>query len=148
MLPRIHMGLAVRDLDASLAFYTKLLQVEPTKVREGYAKLEGTEPSINLTLNQSKTAVVHHSTEHFGIEVDSTEQVVAAHGRMKAAGYATLSEEGVTCCFAVQDKVWIVDPDGYRWEVYVRHADAEVHSIPQKPVTDEECCADDEPACC
>lgn len=147
MLPRIHIALVVRDLDASIAFYSKLLQVEPTKVREGYAKLEGREPSVNLTLNQSTTAAVHHTTEHFGIEVDSTEHVVAAHGRMKAAGFATLSEEGVTCCFAVQDKVWIVDPDGYRWEVYVKHADAEVHSIPQGAVSDDECCAD-QPACC
>ena len=148
MLPRIHMGLAVRDLDASLAFYTSLLRVEPTKVRPGYAKLEGIEPSINLTLNQTDTLPARHATEHFGIEVGSTEQVVEAHGRMKAAGYATLSEEGVTCCFAVQDKVWIIDPDGYRWEVFVRHADAEVHSIPNEAADDEGCCADVASACC
>lgn len=149
MLPRIHLGLAIRDLDASLAFYKTLLGVEPTKVREGYAKLEGIQPAINLTLNQTDTPAPHHSVEHFGIEVDSTEQVVAAHGRMQAAGYATLSEEGVTCCFAVQDKVWIVDPDGYRWEVFVRHADADVHSIPQEAVQKEDgCCVPSESSCC
>ena len=130
--PRIHMGLAVSDVEKSLTFYRALLGVEPSKVKPGYAKLESDAPSINLTLNQTTEPSVFAMPGHFGVEVGSTELVAEANERMRAAGFATENEDGVTCCFAVQDKVWISDPDGHRWEVYVKLADAEIHSGPSK----------------
>lgn len=139
-LPRIHLALGVADLAKSLAFYRALLGVEPTKEKPGYAKLESAAPSINLALNETKNLTEIRTPMHFGVEVDSTEKVAAAHDRMRAAGFETENEEGVTCCFAVQDKVWIEDPDGHRWEVYVRHADADVHSLPSTKTADAACC--------
>jgi len=116
---RVHIGLPVRDLDASVRYYTTLLGAGPSKQREGYAKFEVAEPPLNLSLNVSQRPEGEHPTRHFGVQVKSTAEVVAAHGKLRAAGFATFDEEGVTCCFAVQDKVWSVDPDGNRWEVFV-----------------------------
>ncbi|MEM1416453.1 MAG: ArsI/CadI family heavy metal resistance metalloenzyme [Myxococcota bacterium] len=136
---RLHVALPVRDLELSRKFYETLLGVPPTKVRDGYVKFEAAAPSVNLTLNATAEAVAHHPTSHFGVQVKSTEAVLALHGQLRAAGFATASEEGVTCCFAVQDKVWAIDPEGHRWEVFVvLEADAEVHSAPPKELGDEE----------
>lgn len=130
---RMHVALPVADLDASLAFYRALLQAEPTKVKEGYAKLEVASPPLNLSLNAVAEAPGLDPVRHFGIQVKSTAEVLAHHERMRAGGFTTMNEEGVTCCFAVQDKVWIVDPDGNRWEIFVVLDDgAEVHSAPQR----------------
>jgi len=130
---RMHVALPVADLEASVAFYQALLQREPSKVKEGYAKFEVASPPLNLSLNAVTEAPVPDAVRHFGIQVKSTDEVVAHHGRMRAAGFATMNEEGVTCCFAVQDKVWIVDPDGNRWEVFVVLDDtSEIHSAPQQ----------------
>lgn len=128
---RVHVALGVRDVPQSVAFYRSLFQMEPTKRREGYAKFEVQEPPLHLTLNATAQPVGSREPEHFGVQVKSTTEVIAHHARMRAAGFTTMSEEGVTCCFAVQDKVWIVDPDGHRWEVFVvLEADAPVHSLP------------------
>lgn len=128
---RVHIALGVRDLERSLAFYRSLLKAEPVKVREGYAKFEVHEPPVNLTLNATAGGVGSRDPEHFGIQVKSTDEVVACDERMRAGGFKTMNEEGVTCCFAVQDKVWAVDPDDHRWEVFVvLEADAPVHSLP------------------
>lgn len=141
---RIHVALGVHDLEASLAFYRTLFQQEPTKLRDGYAKFEVADPSVNLTLNATAAATGTRGPEHFGIQVGSTAEVGAHHGRMRAAGFSTTSEEGVTCCFAVQDKFWAVDPDGHRWEVFVvLEADADAYyEPPEAAETDAEpCCA-------
>lgn len=136
MTPRIHIALAVRDLDASRAFYRVLFQSEPTKERPGYAKFEPGNPSLNLTLNQATEAPT--AKTHYGIEVGSTEEVTSAIQRLQDAGLATEIEEQTTCCYAVQDKVWVNDPDGNPWEVFVvTDADAPTHSgpAPEESVT-------------
>lgn len=117
---RIHIALAVKDLERSLAFYRTLLGQEPTKTRLRYAKFEVTEPPVNLSLNEvgGKTGP-NNSVAHFGIQVKSTGAVSQANERLIAAGIATETEEKVTCCYAVQHKVWAADPDGNKWEVYV-----------------------------
>ena len=124
-MTRIHVSLAARDVAESRRFYETLFGVAPVKVKPGYAKFSVDAPSVNLSLVESERPGEPGPVRHYGIEVGSTEDVVAAHGRIRAAGFATMNEEGTTCCFAVQDKVWAVDPDGNRWEVFVVLEDAE-----------------------
>lgn len=117
---RIHMGMAVHDLERSIAFYRTLFGQEPTKLRPGYAKFEVAEPPVNLALNQvgGETGPCH-PVSHFGIQMKSTQEVQEVRDRLHQAGIETQLEEKVTCCYAVQNKVWATDPDGNKWEVYV-----------------------------
>ncbi len=117
---RIHLGLAVKDLATSVAFYRVLFGQEPTKTRPGYAKFEVAEPPVNLSLSEvgGETAP-SNPVAHFGIQVKSTEAVQGVADRLAQAGLATKAEENVTCCYAVQTKVWAADPDGNKWETYV-----------------------------
>jgi catechol 2,3-dioxygenase-like lactoylglutathione lyase family enzyme len=117
---RIHMGLAVEHLDSSIAFYSTLFGQEPTKRRPNYAKFEVAQPAVNLALNE--TGIKFPPTNpiaHFGIQVKSTRAVREVADRLKEAGYKISVEENVTCCYAVQNKIWAIDPDGNKWEVYV-----------------------------
>ena len=141
---RIHMGLAVQDLKRSVAFYSTLLGQVPTKSRAHYAKFEVAEPPLNLALNEVGGGTgPNNPVAHFGIQVKSTEAVDRIAVRLAAAGLATAVEDHVTCCYAVQNKVWATDPDGNKWEVYVvLDNDAEQHHSSQS-----DCCAAD-PACC
>ena len=117
---RIHMGLAVTDLERSLAFYRTLFGQEPVKTRPRYAKFEVVEPPVNLSLNEvGGETGPNNPVTHFGIQVKSTGAVREVSERMTNAGIATETEENVTCCYAVQNKVWATDPDGNKWEVYV-----------------------------
>lgn len=114
---RIHVALESRDVERSIEFYRTLFGVGPTKVRSGYAKFEPADPPVNLSLNASAQA--RPASSHFGVQVKSTEAVQEAIARFEAAGLETEVEDQVTCCYAVQDKVWVKDPDGNAWEVFV-----------------------------
>jgi catechol 2,3-dioxygenase-like lactoylglutathione lyase family enzyme len=117
---RIHMALAVRDLERSVAFYCTLFGQPPTKTKPGYAKFEVAEPPVNLSLNAvGGPTAPSNAVAHFGIQVKSTAVVELVAARLKQAGLATTAEDNVTCCYAVQTKVWARDPDGNKWEVYV-----------------------------
>lgn len=117
---RIHIGLEVTDLERSLAFYRVLLGEAPVKERPGYAKFEPREPSLNLSLSEGGAAPARAAGGgHYGLQVQSTDAVAAVAARLQAAGIPTRTEEGTTCCYAVQDKVWAEDPDGRPWEVFV-----------------------------
>lgn len=120
---RIHVALAVADVERSREFYEKLFGVAPSKVRSGYAKFEVAEPPVNLALNQVKEARGRQDgISHFGIEVKSTRIVEEAAARLAGSGLATRRER-VSCCFADQEKVYVIDPDGHEWEVFVALAD-------------------------
>jgi catechol 2,3-dioxygenase-like lactoylglutathione lyase family enzyme len=117
---RIHVGLAVKDLAQSVAFYSTLFGQPPSKTRPHYAKFEVAEPPVNLSLNEvGGQTVPNNSVAHFGVQVKSTAAVQKAGRRLAAAGISTRVEEQVSCCYAVQNKVWATDPDGNPWEVYV-----------------------------
>ena len=136
-----HVSLNISNVDASVAFYEKLFGVAATKRRPGYAKFDLTEPSLNLTMQEAERSGVNAS--HFGIQVASTEDVGAAWTRFKAAGLPTLTENDTSCCYALQDKVWVEDPDGNAWEVFVVKGDAPVmQADPEK----KGCCAPRVPA--
>ena len=156
---RIHMGLAVKDLEQSVAFYRTLLGHAPTKTRPGYAKFEVAQPPVNLSLNRmSGKTGPNNAVAHFGIQVKSPEAVKAYSQRFADTGLETKIEEDVTCCFAVQDKVWVSDPDGNNWEVYVVLDDngAQHASSPndccgsdcRESERADDCCAQVIPSCC
>lgn len=119
-----HVSLNVTSIDASVAFYEKAFGVAATKRRPGYAKFDLQEPSLNLTMQEAPRTGVNAS--HFGVQVASTDDVLEARNRFESLGLKTFSEDDTTCCYAVQDKVWIEDPDGNSWEVFVVKADAQV----------------------
>ncbi|MDC0745682.1 ArsI/CadI family heavy metal resistance metalloenzyme [Polyangium mundeleinium] len=119
-----HVSLNVTNIDQSVAFYEKAFGVAATKRRPGYAKFDLEVPLLNLTMQEAPRTGVNAS--HFGVQVASTDDVVEAKARFEAAGLRTMTEEETSCCYAVQDKVWIEDPDGNSWEVFVVKADAAV----------------------
>lgn len=121
---KAHVSLNVTDIDQSVTFYEKAFGVPASKRRPGYAKFDLESPSLNLTMSEAPRTGVNAS--HFGIQVASTADVLEAKARFEAVGLATFSEEDTACCFAVQDKVWVEDPDGNSWEVFVVKADAPV----------------------
>ena len=117
---RIHMGLAVTDLERSKRFYETLLGVAPSKERPGYAKFEPQDPPLNLALNRVSVPETPRSpVTHYGIQVKSSVAVSKAAQRLAEAGLRVDVEGETACCYALQDKVWATDPDGNRWEVFV-----------------------------
>ena len=115
---KAHLALNVKDFGASLEFYRTLLGIEPSKVRTGYAKFDVQNPPLNLTLNQ---AVFNErgALSHLGIQVASTNDVLAIRKKWTDAGLLTRDEMQTNCCYALQDKTWVRDPDGNEWEVFV-----------------------------
>jgi catechol 2,3-dioxygenase-like lactoylglutathione lyase family enzyme len=117
---RVHMGLVVSDLQRSIAFYRMLLGQAPDKVRPHYAKFEVAEPPLNISLNETGGPTgPNNSIAHFGIQLKAIGPVKEIGQRLAKAGYALTTEENVTCCYAIQTKVWATDPDGNKWEIYV-----------------------------
>ncbi len=142
---RLHVAIAVRDVERSLPFYRTLFGQEPSKVRPGYAKFEVRDPPVNFTLNGGDWPSVEQGPRHFGIQVKSTAAVERAKHRIEAGGFPTWTEEQVSCCYAVQDKVWAADPDGHQWEVFVVTA-AEAGSSSKSPSQRGGSAAEAEPA--
>jgi catechol 2,3-dioxygenase-like lactoylglutathione lyase family enzyme len=120
---KMHLNLATRDLDASIAFYATLLDMRPMKQLGDYALFVSQEPGLELALDLD-SAVQPGSGEHFGIVVDSAEAVDKQAERLRSAGYTVDIEREETCCYAVQTKVWASDPDGRRWETYFVHEES------------------------
>jgi catechol 2,3-dioxygenase-like lactoylglutathione lyase family enzyme len=118
---RVQLALNVADLDQAVAFYTKLFDVEPAKVRPGYANFAINEPPLKLVLIEGGGAP--GTLNHLGIEVETTAEVTEAQRRLASEGLATTVEDEVACCYAVQDKVWVDDPSGAPWEIYTVLAD-------------------------
>lgn len=115
---KAHLALNVANVENSIDFYKKMLGIEPSKVRTGYAKFDVQNPPLNLTLNQvafqGKGAL-----SHMGIQVGTTEDVIAIREQWKERGLTPREEMQTTCCYALQDKAWVNDPDGNEWEVFV-----------------------------
>ena len=123
-MARIQLALNVSDLEAAVGFYTKLFGTAPAKVRPGYANFAVADPPLKLVLIEGPDAP--GSLNHLGVEVMSTDDVAAARSRLAASGLATATEDGVACCYAVQDKVWVDGPDAEPWEIYTVLAGVEM----------------------
>jgi catechol 2,3-dioxygenase-like lactoylglutathione lyase family enzyme len=156
MKSKFHISLNVNNLEQAVRFYTALLNAPPAKLKPGYAKFDLDEPSINLALEEAPVTSITGLT-HGGIRVTGIEQVLAAKLRLEEAGFKTLDEMGVNCCYAFQDKIWVADPSGYRWEVYILkedtdeagHSDAarQISSAQQDCCSKSESAAQQEPCC-
>ncbi|BBZ42774.1 ArsI/CadI family heavy metal resistance metalloenzyme [Mycobacterium parmense] len=122
-MPRAQLALNVEDLSEAIAFYSKLFDTAPAKVKQGYANFAVTEPPLKLVLIESPGR--GGTLNHLGIEVDSSQAVHAEIARLAGEGLITEEELGATCCFAEQDKAWVTGPAGHRWEIYTVLADAQ-----------------------
>ena len=121
-MSRVQLALNVSDLEASVAFYSTLFGVAPHKRRPGYANFAIDEPALKLVLievsdEQRGTGTVG-ALNHLGVEVVDAESVDAHADRLRVGGLATMDEKDTTCCYALQDKVWVHDPAGAPWEIY------------------------------
>jgi catechol 2,3-dioxygenase-like lactoylglutathione lyase family enzyme len=115
---KAHVALNVRNVEQSIEFYKKMLGIEPSKVRTGYAKFDVQNPPLNLTLNEHNFSE-RGALSHLGIQVASTADVLAMRDRWFEAGLVTRDEMQTDCCYATQDKTWVRDPDGNEWEAFV-----------------------------
>lgn len=114
-----HISINVRNLEASLDFYKKLFGVEPSKVRPAYAKFDLQNPPLNIALNEDPSLKEPGALSHLGFQVASTDDVLAMRLKWIEAGLITRDEEQTDCCYAIQDKTWVKDPDGNEWEAFV-----------------------------
>ncbi|MGH8975554.1 MAG: ArsI/CadI family heavy metal resistance metalloenzyme [Acidimicrobiia bacterium] len=121
-MSRVQLALNVTDLDQAVDFYSKLFGTAPAKLRPGYANFAVADPPLKLILFAGQGP--GGTLNHLGVEVGSTDEVQAATSRLAGEGLATTTEEDTTCCYALQDKVWVSGPDGEPWEVYTVKADS------------------------
>jgi catechol 2,3-dioxygenase-like lactoylglutathione lyase family enzyme len=154
---RVQLALNVADLDEAIAFYSKLFDTAPAKVRPGYANFAITEPPLKLVLIED-AAQTPGTLNHLGVEVETTAEVTAAQVRLAGQGLPTAVEENTACCYAVQDKVWVDGPGGEPWEIYTILSDTEHAGGTLRSATPGEaaCCAtrpdlakaEPSPSCC
>jgi catechol 2,3-dioxygenase-like lactoylglutathione lyase family enzyme len=137
---KAHVAINVRNVPQSLEFYRKMLGIEPSKVRTGYAKFDIADPPLNFTLNEVPFAE-RGALSHLGFQVASTDDVLAIRQRWLRQGLLPRDEMKTDCCYALQDKVWVRDPDGNEWEVFVVLQD----NFPEKNLPEESQCG---PTCC
>jgi lactoylglutathione lyase len=150
-MSRVQLALNVSNLDEAISFYSKLFATEPAKVKSGYANFAITEPPLKLVLIEGVGEP--GSLNHLGVEVETTDAVTAANARLTSEGLACAAEDQVSCCYAVQDKVWVDAPDGEPWEIYTVLADAEMPNgeLGAANVDDALCCgsaAESAARCC
>lgn len=121
-MTRVQIALNVSDLESSITFYSSIFGVGPHKRRPGYANFEVSQPPLKLVLVETDEATRGSgpagALNHLGVELGGTDEVAAARERVAAAGLASFDEEDTTCCYALQDKVWVHDPAGTPWEFY------------------------------
>jgi catechol 2,3-dioxygenase-like lactoylglutathione lyase family enzyme len=137
---KAHIAIRVKDVAASTKFYRQLFGIEPCKVRTGYAKFDVANPPLNFTLNEAAN-VQQGALSHLGIQVESTADVLATRQLWNERGLFTRDEMKTDCCYALQDKTWVRDPDGNEWEVFVVLKD----NLQEKPVAEQAC---HPPGCC
>ena len=141
---KMHLNLATTDLEKSVVFYSTLFDAKPVKNLTDYALFVTDEPALELALDLRET--VQPTTDaHYGVFVETTEEVERAIARLSKADLSSSIEREETCCYASQTKVWATDPEGRRWEIYTVHEDTEARDS-----DDMTCCAADDltRSCC
>jgi len=138
-MARVQLALNVSDVDAAVEFYSRLFGVGPAKRRPGYANFAIEEPALKLVLIENAEAPA--TLNHLGVEVGCSGDVAAAQARLSGEGLETATEENVSCCYAVQDKVWVSDPDGAPWEIYTVLAEGDTMGRSAVGNEGDVCCA-------
>jgi catechol 2,3-dioxygenase-like lactoylglutathione lyase family enzyme len=133
---KAHVSINVRNVQTSIDFYRRMLGIEPSKVRLGYAKFDVQNPPLNLALNEVPDLAGAGALSHLGLQVAATSDVLAMRNRWAEAGLVTRDEMQTDCCYATQDKSWVHDPDGNEWEVFVVLQD----NLPEVAGTASSCC--------
>ncbi|MDZ7954246.1 ArsI/CadI family heavy metal resistance metalloenzyme [Nostoc sp. DedQUE09] len=136
-MSRVQLALNCSNIDAAVDFYSKLFGTEPAKRRPGYANFVLTQPPLKLVLIENKEAA--GTLNHLGVEVETTAEVNTATNHLQQLGLETRTEEQVTCCYALQDKVWVHDPDGAPWEIYKVLGDSQSRDIKPVEVNTNKC---------
>ncbi len=141
---KTHLNLATSDIERSIAFYSALLGATPAKALPDYALFVTEQPGLELALDL-RAKVQTGTDAHYGVYVETAADVGTAIARLEAAGLVSSIEREETCCYANQSKVWAIDPEGRRWEVYTVHADTE-----EKVDAGTICCSSDDAdrSCC
>lgn len=125
---KAHVSLDVSNIESSLDFYQRLFGVDPVRVRGDYAKFDVENPRLNLTMNLRPPQ--GSNVSHMGIQVETSEDVIAVRDQWREAGLEPRDEMGTECCYALQDKAWVSDPDGNEWEVFaVLRADSDTSTV-------------------
>ena len=121
-MSRVQLALNVTDLDEAVGFYSKLFGAEPAKRKPGYANFAIADPPLKLVLFE---AAEGGTINHLGVETDTAAEVEAAEARLAGTGLETTGLDDTVCCYATKVETWVTDPDGARWEWYVKTGDAE-----------------------
>ena len=146
-MSRLQLAINVTDLDRAVEFYSRLFDTAPAKIKPGYANFAITDPPLKLVLFEGPEGA---TINHLGVEVETADEVMAAERRLTSTGLETTGVDETICCFAEKAETWVVDPDGARWEWYVKSGDAEqihntiVRSIPSDAESESarrSCCA-------
>ena len=146
-MSRVQLALRVADLERSIEFYSTLFHTAPAKRRPGYANFAIAEPPLKLVLLEGEPGD-DTRMDHLGVEVESTEQVADATRRLADAGLASRVEDRTTCCYAVQDKVWVTGPGDEPWEVYTVLDDARPDLEGKTDPAPSEACGSGDSVCC
>ncbi len=125
-MKRLHVNLAVADLDASTRFYTSLFASEPSVVKSDYAKWMLDDPRVNFSIT---TRGDRKGIDHLGIQVESGDELGEVHARLKAAGGPVIEQGETTCCYALSEKNWISDPEGIAWETFLTKGESPVFGV-------------------
>lgn len=140
-MSRVQLALNVSNIDEAVTFYSKLFQVEPAKRRPGYANFAIAQPPLKLVLIENPNQA--GTLNHLGVEVETSGEVQLASDRLQQLEMETKVEQHTTCCYALQDKVWVHDPDGASWEIYTVLADSVVRDQKEANASAQSsvCCA-------
>ena len=137
-MKRMHIHVAVSDLDQSIGFYSNLFKVEPSVVESDYAKWMLDDPRVNFAISARGIAP---GVDHLGIQVDSALELDAIHDRLEAAGESMLSQEATTCCYARSDKHWVTDPQGLAWETFHTLGSSPTYGTGRESMNDADACS-------
>jgi len=135
-MSRIQLALNVTNLEKAIAFYSKMFGVSPAKRKPGYANFEVADPPLKLVLFEGEEGA---TINHLGVEVETGKEVGAAEDRLNDVGLDPTPVEDTVCCYAGKTETWVTDPDGARWEWYVKRSDSAEFGSESPPVQIESC---------
>lgn len=144
-MKRLHVHVAVEDLDRSIGFYSTLFGAEPSVVKGDYAKWMLDDPRVNFAISDRARSA---GLDHLGIQVESRDELADLAGRLKAAGEVTRDQQATTCCYTLSDKAWINDPSGLRWETFFTFGEATTYGEDEPAIAIADAVAAAGSSCC